>query len=251
MAIKTMKISNWLASNGQAITNASKDTMKSEMLSSLKEIHDNVFIVTHSKTSSIPSAFTPDAWTALQNAGEVADGVLLVTGGHTILIAPTEATGLKWSSKPVSSDNLTGAELIDGVTTSNDRNTVLKDWDGRANTTAIIKGSTSTNITSTSEYGAGFCNNYSRVNSNGNGVKAGNWWMPSLSELEMIWANFEKVNYALGMINGATLLSRSIYWSSTQGSSNTAWIFGFSNGYFSSTWKFSEQRVRPVSDFSQ
>lgn len=249
MAIKTRKISEWLSANGQAVTNASKATMENAIRADIGQLYDGMFIMFHRKSDNYPLAVRVNSWTSYQNSGEIAEGVLLVEGGRHLVIAPTEASSVKWSSKPISDSNTSGSVQISGVTTTGDRITALNDFAGRANTTAIINGSTSSNVTNTEAYAAGFCNKYSRTNANGNGLAAGKWWLPSLGEMAMIWANFDKINYALSKISGATQLQENWYWSSTQGSAYYAWSLGLYDGTMNTRWKFSQYRVRPVSAF--
>lgn len=249
MAIKTRKISDWLSANGQSITNASKVTMEDAIRADIGQLYDGVFIMFHRKSDNFPLAVSVSSWASYQNSGEVAEGVLLVEGGRHLVIAPTEASSVKWSSKPVSSSDTSGSVQISGVTTTGDRITALNDFAGRANTTAIINGSTSSNVTNTEDYAAGFCNRYSRTNANGNGLTAGRWWLPSMGEMAMIWANFDKINYALSKINGATQLQTTWYWVSTQCSAAGAWYLYLCDGLVSYYYKFSQGRVRPVSAF--
>lgn len=249
MAIKTRKISDWLSANGQAITNASKATMEDAIRADIGQLYDGVFIMFHRKSDNYPLAVRVKSWASYQSSGEVADGVLLVEGGRHLVIAPTEASSVKWSSKPVSSSDTSGSVQISGVTTTGDRITALNDFAGRANTTAIINGSTSSNVTNTEDYAAGFCNRYSRTNANGNGLTAGRWWLPSIGEMAMIWANFDKINYALSKISGASQLQTTWYWASTQGSATSAWTLNLNVGTVSLNYKFTQCGVRPVSAF--
>lgn len=257
MGISTKKMSEWLASNGQAITNASKNTMIEAVKANSLQMYDGVFVMYHRNSDGWPLAVRVNDWPSLQSGGRIADGVLLVEGGKHIVIAPTEASaGLPWSSKPT---KVTGSDgnvsskgdgvNISGVTTTGDRLVAFADFTGKTNTDAIIKASSTTNITNTEAYAPGFCNKYSRAN--GKGLLAGKWWLPSLGELAMIWANFDKINYALSKINGATQLQKAWYWSSTQGSADGAWNLYLSDGYVNSFYKFSQLRVRPVSAFLQ
>lgn len=248
MAIKTRKISDWLSANGQAITNASKATMEDAIRADVGQLYDGVFIMFHRKNDNYPLAVRVHSWASYQNSGEIAEGVLLVEGGRHLVIAPTEAS-VKWSSKPVSSSDTSGSVQISGVTTTVDRITALNDFAGRANTTAIINGSTSSNVTNTEDYAAGFCNRYSRTNANGKGLTAGKWWLPSIGEMAMIWANFDKINYALSKISGATRLQSAWYWSSTQFSAPNAWFLVLTVGTVLNISKFDQGRVRPVSAF--
>ena len=206
-------------------------------------------IIFHSKSNNSSRAVRVSSWESYQTSGEIAEGVLLVEGGRHLVIAPTEGMGKKWSSKPVSSSDMSGSVRISGVTTTGDRITALNDFAGRANTTAIINGSTSSNVTNTEDYAAGFCNRYSRTNANGEGMKAGKWYLASLAELMMILANFDKINYALSKISGATQLQPNWYWSSTQFSEYLAWGINLTDGDVTNFYKFTPLRVRPVSVF--
>ena len=249
MAIKTRKISDWLSANGQAVTNASKATMEDAIMADIGQLYDGVFIVFHRNSIDFPIAVRVSSWASYQASGEIAGGVLLVEGGRHLVIAPTEASSAKWSSKPASSSDTSGSVQISGVTTTGNRITALNDFAGRANTTAIINGSTSSNVTNTEDYAAGFCNRYSRTNANGKGMTAGKWWFPSMGEMTMIWANFDKINYALSKISGATLLQANWYWTSTQNSAHAAWNLHLGDGLMYGSYKLSQRGVRPVSAF--
>lgn len=259
MGIQTKKMSDWLGANGQAVTNASKKSMIEAINANSLQMYDGVFIMSHRKSDNFPLAVPVSDWPSRQSAGEIADGVLLIEGGKHVVIAPTEASaGLPWSSKPTSTTNSQGQTVskgdgvqISGVTTTGDRLTAFADFTGKANTAAIIKASTTTNITNTADYAPGFCNKYSRANVNGKGLLAGTWWLPSLAELALIWANFDKVNYALSKISGATQLQKTWYWSSTQYSADNAWHLNLSDGHMYYGCKFGQLRVRPVSAFLQ
>lgn len=259
MGIQTKKMSDWLGANGQAVTNASKKSMIEAINANSLQMYDGVFIMFHRKSDNFPLAVPVSDWPSRQSAGEIADGVLLIEGGKHVVIAPTEASaGLPWSSKPTSTTNSQGQTVskgdgvqISGVTTTGDRLTAFADFTGKANTAAIVKASTTTNITNTADYAPGFCNKYSRANANGKGLLAGTWWLPSLAELALIWANFDKVNYALSKISGATQLQKTWYWSSTQASADIAWFLNLSDGYMRNGYKFGQNRVRPVSAFLQ
>lgn len=229
--------------NGK-VTRIDLPHLQSELLGgvNLDCMLDNVFIMYHAKSDGSPMLARPNDWTARQNAGEIADGVAVIEGGKVLVVAPTETTspGLPWSSS-----NLNG-----GGTKTNDAATAINDWSGKANTASIISKSASSAVTNTNAYAPGFCNLYSRVNANGKGLTAGKWWLPSVGELMFMLANKNKINYALSLISGATLLlDGSWYWSSTEASDNAAWyVYLRGNiGYFS---KATQRRmVRPVSTY--
>ena len=200
----------------------------------LNAMNDGVFIMFHRKSDDYPLAVKPDKWASYQNSGEIAEGVMVVEGGKILVVAPTEAT-LYWSSAAVSA----------GGKTTTDRETALNDWTGKTSTAAQITH----NECKTESYAPGFCASYERVNANGQGLTAGSWWLPSLGELMMIYANMRKINYALSLINGATQLAETWYWSSTEYSAAFAWLLYLSDGLAGNYTKAYQRRVRPVSAF--
>ena len=200
----------------------------------LNTMYDGVFIMYHRKSDNFPLMVKPHKWTSLQNSGEIADGVAVVEGGKILIVT------LTWSSAAISG----------GGTTTTDRVTALNDWEGKANTASQVGKSTTSAVTNTASYAPGFCNLYSRANANGKGLTAGKWWLPSLGEMMMIYANMTKINYALSLITGATQLQETAYWTSTEGSATSAWYLILGDGYASNTSKASSKlRVRAVSAF--
>ncbi|MBM6944629.1 hypothetical protein H6B32_05440 [Bacteroides gallinaceum] len=219
------------------VTKITLANLKASLLGglNLNAMNDGVFIMFHRRSDDYPLAVKPDKWASYQNSGEIAEGVMVVEGGKILVVAPTEAT-LYWSSAAVSA----------GGKTTTDRETALNDWTGKTSTAAQITH----NECKTESYAPGFCASYERVNANGQGLTAGKWWLPSLGELMMIYANMRKINYALSLINGATQLAETWYWSSTEYSATHAWRLGLTNGnayYF--TKATHQTRVRPVSAF--
>lgn len=196
---------------------------------------DGVFIMYHRKSDDYPLMVKPHKWTAQQSAGEVADGVVIVEGGKILVVAPTDEA-MTWSSAAVSG----------GGTTTSDRVTAMNDWNGKTNTAAQI---THTECSSNA-YAPGFCHQYSRVNANGKGLTAGKWWLPSLGEMMMIYANMTKINYALSLISGATQLQETAYWTSTESSATNAWHLSLFSGHaYYYTKASNTYRGRPVSAF--
>lgn len=218
-------------------TKVSLANLKASLLAGLDldSINDGVFIMFHRNSDNYPLMVKPHKWTSYQNSGEIAEGVVVVEGGKILVVAPTEAT-LYWSSAAVSG----------GGKTTTDRLTALDDWTGKASTAAQITHSEC----NSESYAPGYCAAYERVNANGKGLTAGRWWLPSLGELMMIYANMRKINYALSLINGATPLAETWYWSSTEFSATGAWglYLRDGNAYYG-TKASSQLRVRAVSAF--
>ena len=204
----------------------------------LNAMEDGIFVMFHRNSDNFPLMVKPHKWPGAQASGEIADGVVVVEGGHVLVVAPTESPApLTWSS----------AEVSGGGTTTSDRVTAMNDWNGKASTASQVTHSEA----SGAGYAPGFCHAYSRVNANGNGLTAGKWWLPSLGEMMMIYANMTKINYALSLINGATKLIEGWYWTSTESSAANAWHLGLGAGD-TATWhtKVSRAgRVRAVSAF--
>lgn len=204
----------------------------------INDIYDNVFIM-HRDTAN--RMVKPYKWKAIEAGGQVAIGVVIIEGGKLLTIAPTQApTALFWSS----------AAIAGGGVTTADRATAYNDWAGKTNTAAQIAASKVDAITNTAEYAPGYCNLYSRLNGEGNGMAAGGWWLPSQGELMMIYANMRRINYALNLIAGADQLTEGIYWSSTEGSETLAWGLDLSNGGMGRNAKAASKAfVRAVSAF--
>lgn len=253
MAIKTRKIGDWLSANGQAITNASAASMKYYLTKNLNQIHDGIFIMYHRTSDGYPLMVKPNDWPSLQSSGEVADGVAVFEGGRHIVVAPTQADALPWSSAAVQADspNYGNGDSFAGGVSENNRLAATLDFNGRQHTDAAIRASSSSHVTNTAAYAPGYCRLYSRANSKGKGLTAGYWWLPSVGELLMMYANKLKINYALSLINGAQQLDEYWYWSSTEGSSQGAWGLNFGDGGLNGWYgKVGDKgRVRPVSAF--
>ena len=221
------------------ITHISLANLKAALMGGLdlNALEDGIFVMFHRKSDNFPLMVKPHKWTSYQTSGEIAEGVVVVEGGHVLVGAPTESTTtLRWSRAAVSG----------GGTTTTDRVTAMNDWNGKANTAAQITHSEA----SGTGYAPGFCHAYSRVNANGQGLTAGKWWLPSIGEMMMIYANMTKINYALSLINGATKLAEDWYWTSTECSAANAWILTLvSGGMYNGPKATNRYRVRPVSAF--
>lgn len=108
-------------------------------------------------------------------------------------------------------------------------------YNGLANTNAIIsiQGNEGT-------YGAKLCADYSTP-----GTSAGDWYLPSIDELSLIYQEKYKINKALGT-NSFALTN---YWSSTDYNLQEAWAFDFSTGTSNRDSESSNRRVRAVRAF--
>lgn len=266
MEVKTLKTVNTVTtvngnqtiplvdSNGN-ITRITLDAFRKAVTGGLdlNAIEDGIFIMYHRTSDGYPLMVKPNQWPNLESNGEVADGVVIFEGGRHLVVAPTQADALPWSSAAVQADspNYGNDDNYAAEVSGNNRLAAMLDFNGRQHTDAAIKASSSAHVTNTVSYAPGYCRAYSRANSKGKGLTAGYWWLPSVGELLMMYANKLKINYALSLIKGAQLLDTSWYWSSTENSSAGAWFLHFGAGLlFSWGDKVGDKRhVRPVSAF--
>lgn len=183
------------------------------------------YIAFHRKSDGANCAVTYDVWPDLQNAGEEADGVLLVVNGRDpIVIAPTEASsGCNWAPGIVGLCNNAIKNSEDGVTT---------DFNGRNYIANIVAKIAAKEIST--DYAGPLCYQYSRP-----GIPATKWWLPSSGELHTIYINKADINFCLEVISGASQLSDiATYWSSTEQSGSFAWarrIVGYWDYYIKSS----------------
>ncbi len=218
-----------------------------------RALYDGCFIMYHRQNNSQPLAAPYADWTSLQNSGEEADGVLIVEGGHSLVVAPHEKS-CYWSSK-------TGIATDAVSNTSSNRIALLNVWDGKERTSKICADASSpfyeesNNASTKDTYAPGYCYNYTPHVADDGGVKkkglsAGKYWLPCVAELMMIYTHKYRINAGLALISGANQLSESLYWSSTEGSAPSAWTLGLNSGGLSwGTKVYYSHKVRPVSAF--
>jgi hypothetical protein len=76
------------------------------------------------------------------------------------------------------------------------------------------------------------------------------WYLPSIQELNILWNNYYSVVRALSQISGATQLTNTLYWSSTEGYDDSmVWVIDFSYGGPSYQGKNFTYYVRAVRAF--
>lgn len=248
MAIRTRKISDWMAANGQAITNASAASMKAYLEQNLRSLQDGVYIGKIQK-ETWGSYMRCEAWqtTSIGISRADADAVVVQHGSTRIGIALTEpSASMKWGS--VQNASSVGYQTSD-------------DWsllDGKTRTAAIMASSYYRND-SPQTYAVAYCYNYSKSHTGDPGgdvgIPAKSWYLAATGELEIIRSHFETINLALQRIKNAgkqdtDLLQRTYYWSCVEGSGSNAWSLGFGSGGRGGGGKVDISfRVRPVTAF--
>lgn len=258
MAIQTKKMSDWLAQNGEAVTNASKASMQAYLEQNLRPLQDGVYIgkiqndgwgtQTGDEYANIGSYKRIEPWqtTGIGISSGDADAIVIQHGGYRLGIALTEpSNAMKWGSVQNSSSV--------GYQTSGDLNT----FDGSTRTAGIMASSYYKND-DPATYGVAYCWNYMTKRTEGSKIcQIGkhNWWMPTMGDLALIHQHFETINLALQRIKDAgkqsvSLLQRAVYWSCVENSGGNAWDLNFDNGLRSYYGKVDgSYRVRPVTAF--
>ena len=117
----------------------------------------------------------------------------------------------------------------------------LQDYEGKSNTKAIIEYG---NANKASYPAAMYVNNYATE-----GTKAGDWYLPSLGELNKIYSQKDFVNYGLSVV-GKMNLGENYHWSSTEYGYSNVWILHMTGGNINDTDKqIGSNIVRPVLQF--
>ena len=217
--------------------------------SSNSAIDDGCFIMFHGQAAGCHYAVPYVFWPSYQDGGEEADGVLIVEGGHSLVVAPHEKY-CYWSSR-------SGKATETVSYTSANRIALLDVWDGKERTAKICTNTTSpfyeeSNKPSTKDtYAPGYCYNYTPHVTGKRGLSAGKYWLPCVAELMMIYTHKYRINAGLALINGANQLSETDwYWSSTELSPVYAWYLTLNYGDLNyHNKKTTKSKVRPVSAF--
>ena len=258
MAIQTKKMSDWLAQNGEAVTNASKASMQAYLEQNLRPLQDGVYIgkiqndgwgtQTGDEYANIGSYKRIEPWqtTGIGISSGDADAIVIQHGGYRLGIALTEpSNAMKWGSVQNSSSV--------GYQTSGNLNT----FDGSTRTAGIMASSYYKND-DPATYGVAYCWNYMTKRTEGSKIcQIGkhNWWMPTMGDLALIYQHFETINLALQRIKDAgkqpaSLLQRTFYWSCVENSGYGAWLLDFGSGGRGGSGKVDfSARVRPVTVF--
>ena len=117
--------------------------------------------------------------------------------------------------------------------------------DGRANTTAILNCGSSCGTTPA----ATATNSYEPSGCSKDFCKKTKWFLPSMRDLIALYNAKSYVNASLSLTasSGATTLTESYYWSSTEFSSDYAWILNVHSGFRGNYGKsYNNIYVRPV-----
>ena len=116
---------------------------------------------------------------------------------------------------------------------------VNEDYNGKANTAVLISYAS----------GAGFPAAKYAYEYKTEGTKAGDWYLPAISELYELYQNKGSVNKTLTTLGYPIIPENKAYWSSSERLSYNAWALDFSDGTVSNYEKGLYHYVRPVLAF--
>ena len=154
-------------------------------------------------------------------------------------------TDINSSSSAGSSTTMWATGYYDIPTLGNCTDLTTCGVDGRANTTAILNCGSSCGTTPA----ATATNSYEPSGCSKDFCKKTKWFLPSMRDLITLYDAKSYVNASLSLTasSGATTLTESYYWSSTEFSSDYAWILNVHSGFRGSYGKsYNNIYVRPV-----
>ena len=149
---------------------------------------------------------------ACVDSNKTAIGV--VVKDNELVISQIRSTSMTWSSTRTN---------VSGITETTDSAVAKQDFNGKANTLAILETFSSDTVDNNAAIN---CNSYSTE-----GTNAGDWYLPAAGELDSYiyggGTNYSKINTTMGKL-GWTFGIR-YFWSSSEYNSNLAWCV-YSNG---------------------
>ena len=165
-------------------------------------------------------------------------GVAFISANQKVLISKADATDgtnntLYWGK------NLNGQD-VPNLEYLADATAAKADYNGKANTAAIIAGYAALGKDMDSR---DMCKVLETYNEGG----YTDWYVPAAGQLYEFYSNKDALNEALAAISGTAFASYN-YWSSSGGSASGAWCVGFGSGSVSNNFKYNYINVRFVRD---
>ena len=189
----------------------------------------------------------------LPQADESCIAVALITNNQKIMIYKTDVTnstgGVKyyWGMKLYQKD-------VAGITEITDKSVAEADFNGKANTAAIIAAYSEHSVDMVDN---DMCKGLETLNSGSNGKNNqgyNDWYIPAAGQLWEMYTKKSVINGALTQIGGSYFVDNDNYWSSSEYDSSDAWYVKFySTGTMSESYKFKSgggNRVRFVRDIN-
>ena len=165
------------------------------------------------------------SWNTSNNSSAI--GVAVISDNCSFVIEKTVSySGMQWGGYRTE---------ISGIVTTNDKSIALTDYAGESNTTKIIDQLGSGNAPA-----ADYCRSRS-CTVNGTTLYG---YLGALGEWQTAYDNKSSIDSALSKIGGTAMSTNYYHWTSTQYSSNHAWILNWNNGLVGGYNKTSSYYVR-------
>ena len=113
---------------------------------------------------------------------------------------------------------------VNDITNCSDAAAAKADFNGKANTAAIIATPDTDIYTKYANMGT-YCTKFNEMN----GIYS-DWYVPALGQLNEIYTNNTDINAALAKIGGTKFKSWNSYWSSSEKAAGIAWYVDLDNG---------------------
>lgn len=206
---QTKNIKEWM----QSLSN--KNFCSNWINSFYRDLYDGVFImVVNTKENLYPYKVRLTDFPRLQNNGYFAIGLLLIDNGNVLVVSYKNSDLIPFAS----------SQQKQTAFAKNDRREAIKQINGREATNAILKSSSESYITNTSDYAAGFCYNYYVAEKENSTIRRNLWYLPSLGELLIISKYAQDLIYGASLIKGANVDFTKAFWSSTEQNKERTWI---------------------------
>ena len=162
-------------------------------------------------------------WNTGNNSKAV--GVAVLSDNCKFVISKTQGSTMTWGGY---------GTTISGIVTTTDANTAKKDYAGKDNTDKII-----TQLGASGAPAANYCKN-----TNGLFPDGRQGYLGSLGEWQEAYNNKSEIDACMSLIGGTAIATDYYHWTSTQFSSDAAWVLSWSVGRVSSRNKDDYYRVR-------
>ena len=162
-------------------------------------------------------------WNTGNNSKAV--GVAVLSDNCKFVISKTQGGTMTWGGY---------GTTISGIVTTTDANTAKKDYAGKDNTEKIV-----TQLGGSNAAAASYWRNTSKLFPDGR-----KGYLGSLGEWQEAYNNKSEIDACMSLIGGTAIATNYYHWTSTQYSSDGAWVLNWSDGTVSSYGKSSSRQVR-------
>ena len=247
--------------NGNILDHSIVFIQDSKEISTRGEVYKSInwSVLEESKELVINSAGKPNGVYVVTKDGELVDkstvaadalGVALITANQRILIEKNGESNTDIIKAAYDADNATNTEYkyfywgmynsdVAGITEITESSVAKTDFNGKANTAAIIASPDTDDKTTYANMGT-YCTKFNEMSGT-----YSDWYIPAAGQLYEMYNKMSDINTALQNIGGTVLESHN-FWSSSELGVNNAWNVNFNSGYVNNANKDSYHRVRFV-----